>query len=1368
MQKLITIFLFLFVFIISFNRSNAITFNVTSPEDDEFAFAWDDINTEEDESSDGMCQDSLGRCTLRAALQELSNIGGGTIIISVNRIIVDQELFGMIGGSDIEIISSGNNRPVIEMAMSTALEMGDNCKITGITFELTEFATGISFGANCSAENLLFKGNGAASAIICGDNCQIFNCRAESTGSGFILVLAVEGNGSYISQFDFKALSGSSNGVIGIDGSENVVDNINISGYSLTGIAINGEESKNNIIKNSNIGGDTYSPSSFGIMINGRENKVQNCEILNSGLAGIAIGGFGELNAVKNIISDNYIGCKKNFSPAGNGDGIQIMSNDNLIENNYIGFNQRNGININSVDEAEFGTVSINIISGNNIGGKKDSDLKIPNEQNGIQILGSAKENIIGSDNSKDYEPNHIANNKRYGIYCQKISGNIPEKNAFRKNIITNNADIGIKIDESAQQNVKPPMFDSLVNGIIYGHGGIPGSRIDIYENDLDISGSGEAKKWIKEFSVGEPNYQLQIGGIPENGISATVTNQTNSTSEFSCNIPSIMSFNKQLDYTFFDKITDNANNEHTMTFYPDRNITEAKYKINEKPWSAAQISGNTAKFTVNMGSDFKAGKNEILFSSTSCNGFVDTMLIYTYVVTVSEFAASAGDYSTSRNDPELKYIKGSKIEWPNPNLNTSYSIPSIVPYIGGTWGLKETGLKFQMTVSSLGSEIPQTVEVNGGFGLGEKQYDLNGEGNVKNSLLRSGLKTDGTISGNLPLKLWEKEENLFTVIPTTQTICELPLGSELCAFLNGLLHAGVRASLTLDLGGSADFGAGGNLEWKSGELISSLTLSVIGSANLAGIAGFTVEGSGTGTLKIPFPSLSPTASGSLNFSAYGQIAGIGSISGSKSWSIGGGIIDKNSDNPVVLNNLLPKDNEIKVISSNSPFDANASSYLVDDNKLLVVWAESSTNIDSPARDIMLSLMDNGNNSKTINLTKDGKNNHNPKIITNKNDKVIIVWESNELPNKKINEIDLVKYVKQSKIGYSILKISDLSQISSGFVDVPDSFDFAPELVLNGNKINLIWTKSDGSTIVGNNLSKLSIMQSNLEENIFTNPVELFSEEYIISKSVASSSTENLLICYEKDFDGELNTINDREIMLYDQTLSGNKIKRITNNSTPDLMPVMSISGDNKFNIAFTNLESILYIENGEPAIITEIYKGEIGLNFANAYLLNDDKNQHLIWNSTRGFNELSKDNKGKWSNLFRTSEFDYVNILNTAHLLSNGTITAVFQKFDNRNNSVLLEKNELGTKTLKFSDINTNISNENYTAADLEIFPNPSNDRIFIKNSEKNIIIYNSLGEILYKYENYSENSLIFIDKLLPGVYYIRSGNKTAKFIKI
>jgi len=90
-------------------------------------------------------------------------------------------------------------------------------------------------------------------------------------------------------------------------------------------------------------------------------------------------------------------------------------------------------------------------------------------------------------------------------------------------------------------------------------------------------------------------------------------------------------------------------------------------------------------------------------------------------------------------------------------------------------------------------------------------------------------------------------------------------------------------------------------------------------------------------------------------------------------------------------------------------------------------------------------------------------------------------------------------------------------------------------------------------------------------------------------------------------------------------------------------------------------------------------------------------------------------------------------------------------------------------------SDVNTKVEPIQYEA--VVIRPNPAVDRLEILHDErqvlKNIIIFNSTGQISLHLESQYLNNLVDIQSIVPGIYYIQlwfhdSKPVTRKFVKI
>ncbi len=148
-------------------------YTINSTADDEFAYPYDDPDTEIDESEDGICGDEQGRCTLRAAIGEAQNRNtSAKFIFSISGTInlieaiyledfceIDGENQIEISGGFGGIIVAQNNTKIKGLRVSTmfGVQLEGNNNIVGDFPNYNEFV-------NCYV-----------GLTVNGDNNKIFN-----------------------------------------------------------------------------------------------------------------------------------------------------------------------------------------------------------------------------------------------------------------------------------------------------------------------------------------------------------------------------------------------------------------------------------------------------------------------------------------------------------------------------------------------------------------------------------------------------------------------------------------------------------------------------------------------------------------------------------------------------------------------------------------------------------------------------------------------------------------------------------------------------------------------------------------------------------------------------------------------------------------------------------------------------------------------------------------------------------------------------------------------------------------------------------------------------------------------------------------
>jgi len=511
---LLTVFTVIIVFVIDgFAQLN---FVVNSLADDQHSYAYDNPNTPADESEDGICGDALGRCTIRAAIEEAFNMNQSiNLTFSVSGTINLLSYLNLPDGSSM----SGNNQITLTNPVIILL-IENNCTIQGMKFSNTMVAIDVQGNDNKIG---LHTGNynefvGCQTAIgLQGDNNQVnnnffgitFSGSLQPCGTGII----VSGNYNSIGKNEPNA------------------SNI-FCGNSVAGIIIGFGEG--NIVEGNYIGTNIDQQAglgnAIGVMINGDNNLI---------------GGSGAFSS--NIISGNQIGIAIQAAPP------DAYANDNKIVNNIIGLNRfensvlpnNNGIMItNGVTNAK---IFDNVIAGNTatgIGifaydmdsyttghriyrnriGVNKNNVQYPNDI-GISIFGNVEDVSVGVNEINEYQGNIIVGNTNTGLEVTSFQGFSPSEIVFRKNIVNSNGIINIFRDAQSNLGLSAPIGLSFNGNSLSGSHPLPGMTIDVYRaNRFELAAS--AYEWLgSTVTTANGTFSFLISDPSVQAVSVTATN---------------------------------------------------------------------------------------------------------------------------------------------------------------------------------------------------------------------------------------------------------------------------------------------------------------------------------------------------------------------------------------------------------------------------------------------------------------------------------------------------------------------------------------------------------------------------------------------------------------------------------------------------------------------------------------------------------------------------------------------------------------------------------------------------------------------------------------------------------------------------
>ena len=515
----------LLVIVINQLSSAQVSFSVNSLADDQYAYAYDNPNTGADESRDGICGDELGRCTIRAAIEEAFNMEQSiNLTFSVSGTINLINYLELPDGSSI----NGNNQITLTNQL-IILDIIDGCTIQGIKF--SNAIVGLNIQGNNNKVGLPTGSYnefvGCQTAIsISGEENKIsnnffgitFSGNLQPVGTGIIIA----GNYNQIGKNEINA----SNIFCG-----NYVAGI-IIGYG-EGNIVEGNYIGTNIDQLSGLG------NAIGVMISSDNNLIGGSgvfspNVISGNQIGIAIQAAPpDAYANDNKIVNNIIGLSKfENSVLPNNNGIMITNGvtNAKIYDNVIAGNTSTGIGIFAYDTDSYTTG--HRIYRNRIGVNKN-DVEYPNDI-GISIYGNVEDVAVGVNEINEYDANIIVGNSNTGLEITSFQGFSPNAVVFRKNIIHSNGIINLYMDAQSNLGLSAPIGLSFNGNTLSGSHPLPGMTIDVYRaNRFELPAS--AYEWLGSTTTNaNGTFSFLISDPSVQAVSVTATNPlSGSTSDF-------------------------------------------------------------------------------------------------------------------------------------------------------------------------------------------------------------------------------------------------------------------------------------------------------------------------------------------------------------------------------------------------------------------------------------------------------------------------------------------------------------------------------------------------------------------------------------------------------------------------------------------------------------------------------------------------------------------------------------------------------------------------------------------------------------------------------------------------------------------
>ena len=417
---------------------------------------------------DGVCDIGTSICTLRAAIQEANaNPGLDTITFSIGSgtpsIIVGSGGFGALPliSEAVTIIGNSGGATRVELNGSVAGPAATGLSISsGSTtvrgLVINRFPGGeivLTNNGGNTIEGCIIGANagGTAGFLNPGDGVSVINVPGNTIGGAS----AAAGN----------IISGNALGVH-IDGAQSTGNTVqgnfigtrllgNAALANVTGVVVSGGASNTSIggaigITRNVISGNTGD----GVELSSQGNLVQQNYI---GLDSIGFGDLGNAGpGVRALAGNNTIGgtaFSGNIISGNDGAGVLIASSSNLIQGNFIGTNSGGNAKVpNATDGVLFESGSGNTVGGTVSGAR---NVISGNNGNGISVTAPGASNlIVGNFIGLDSGGNSAVGNTLSGVAISGALNTVGGVTPSARNIISGNLGPGLLIRGGAAQNL--------------------------------------------------------------------------------------------------------------------------------------------------------------------------------------------------------------------------------------------------------------------------------------------------------------------------------------------------------------------------------------------------------------------------------------------------------------------------------------------------------------------------------------------------------------------------------------------------------------------------------------------------------------------------------------------------------------------------------------------------------------------------------------------------------------------------------------------------------------------------------------------------------------------------------------------------
>lgn len=293
---------------------------------------------------------------------------------------------------------------------------------------------------------------------------------------------------------------------------------------------------------------------------------------------------------------------------------------------------------------------------------------------------------------------------------------------------------------------------------------------------------------------------------------------------------------------------------------------------------------------------------------------------------------------------------------------------------------------------------------------------------------------------------------------------------------------------------------------------------------------------------------------------------------------------------------------EINVFKSGMQTYAKSQIVNLGNNKMFMVYIDSAPNrIAENCTMLMYSIYDGSSWSSPLPIADDGTADFEPKICTDANGGVHILWQNASTILEEGATLDeTATAIDLSYIYWDGTNFSNAATITNNNQD----YEMSHKIVSSGNNVSVVWQQNSENDVFGLSGTN-SIYRRQLVENSWNNTETLATDLSVVTNIDTSYVNSENVVTYTAKSSSDTTVVNDIEVYY----IAGNQTTQLTNDSLYDY----SAKFYNNELYWFTN-NSIVRVVNGDISTKTVVLDN-ISSDIADFEIVgNESGNKSIVW----------------------------------------------------------------------------------------------------------------------------------------------------------